>query len=215
MSWCWTWSTIIDRGTCTHCFGNNGTVHDQPEDFGGLPPVHTRCRCILLLTWRWLGAYTSSETIAPEALLASEQETRVLVHDGLEHLAVKPSVTHTDIASAVALAILAGKTRARAAGRMALAHEAQHLRPGSNVAGLMGKPRRSRHDEAEAKRRGKKHARWWLVAVAAIVAKHEIDRHEAQRRATLALRKKLEAAVITDTAEAFNDEREKAAKELP
>lgn len=43
------WSAVLDRKTCSHCFGKDGQVRALDEAFGATPPVHPNCRCIIEL----------------------------------------------------------------------------------------------------------------------------------------------------------------------
>ncbi len=41
------WSAVLDRKTCSYCFGKDGQVRGMHESFGAVPPVHPNCRCII------------------------------------------------------------------------------------------------------------------------------------------------------------------------
>jgi hypothetical protein len=41
------WSAVLDRRTCSFCFGKDGQVRAMHESFGAVPPVHPNCRCIV------------------------------------------------------------------------------------------------------------------------------------------------------------------------
>ena len=41
------WNAVLDRRTCSFCFGKDGQVRGLHESFGETPPVHPNCRCIV------------------------------------------------------------------------------------------------------------------------------------------------------------------------
>lgn len=43
------WSAVLDRKTCSFCFGKDGQMRALHESFGDAPPVHPSCRCIVEL----------------------------------------------------------------------------------------------------------------------------------------------------------------------
>jgi SPP1 gp7 family putative phage head morphogenesis protein len=41
------WSAVLDRRTCTDCFGRDGETIPLVSSFGTTPPVHVNCRCTI------------------------------------------------------------------------------------------------------------------------------------------------------------------------
>ena len=44
----WEWIAVLDPATCPICAPLGGQIRATPNDFGVRPPVHPRCRCVLL-----------------------------------------------------------------------------------------------------------------------------------------------------------------------
>lgn len=209
MNFAWQWSTVLDKRTCETCFRNDGRVESTPGGFGARPPVHPRCRCVLVLIWQRLGGHRSAGGIAPDALLEAEASTRAGVRRALPLGIAGPARMRVGLA----VALGAGRKNARTLGRTALAAEVGKLRPKLDASALLG-AKHDRRDAGAARRDARALSAWWLVAVAAVMRQRHVDRERAKELATIALRKRAEGAIITSTAEAFNDERAKAAPEV-
>lgn len=205
MTWAFERSAELDKRTCEVCERENGKRFSEPQG-----PRHARCRCVDLLVWVWQGTVTKAEDIAPAALMRAEQETRRVVLLSLH----TPMHNATSVRVALQLGLGEGIHGARVLGRSALANEVARLRPMLDTSPLLRPSRVYRRDVLRGRQAARGLSAWWALAVAALVAKHHYTREHARQRATELLRRKAEGAIITESAEAFSDERRRAAPML-